>query len=99
MYWGNSGFELGGFDIWGRFNTRGKYYVCANVYVCGYGYGSSREHQRPQRSRKRAPIVLMMLPYVVRARARARFCTMDCDCILTRIKNAYVFVVISYMFM
>ena len=24
------------------------------VDVCGYGYGSSREHQRPQRGRKRA---------------------------------------------
>ena len=46
----------------------GKHYVCANVDVCGYGYGSSREHQRPQRGRKAAPIVLMMLPYVARAR-------------------------------
>ena len=62
----------GGFDIRGRFNNRGKDYVCANVYVCGYGYGSSREHQRPQRGRKVSPIVLMMLPYVARARARAR---------------------------
>ena len=50
-YWGNSGFQVGGFDIRGRYN-RGKEYVCANVDVYGNGYGSSREHQRPQRSEK-----------------------------------------------
>ena len=68
MYWEILDLNWGGFDIRGRCNNRGKDYVCANVYVCGYGYGASREHQRPQRGRKRAPIVLMMLPYVARAR-------------------------------
>ena len=44
MYWEILDLNWGGFDIRGRYN-RGKDYVCANVDVCGYGYGSSREHQ------------------------------------------------------
>ena len=40
--------------------------IYANVDICGYGNGSSREHQSPQRSRKRAAIAFMICSYVAR---------------------------------
>ena len=51
MYWGNSGFELGGFDIRGRYNW-GKDYVCANVDVCNMGMDPQGSIKDPNAAEK-----------------------------------------------
>ena len=69
MYWGNSGFELGGF--WGRLNNRGKDYVFANVDVCGYWVWISKGASKtPMRRQKKSPNCADDAP-VRGARARA----------------------------